>query len=604
MDSLNGMRPATSGNVLVNNLDLYQHLESLKQSIGYVPQDDIIHRELTVYRTLYYVARLRLSRDISKQEIDQVVGEVMDITGLSERRDVPISQLSGGQRKRVSIAVELITKPSVIFLDEPTSGLDPATEEKVMKLFRQIAESGRTVILTTHAMENVKLFDKLVVLMRGKLVFYGKPQEALAHCGADSFKDLYDKLEAPILENLHRANGRANKDQLAEEVAEDWKRRFLQTEQYRMNVEIPLRSVSTGAHVAAPAKRRSSFGDWLRQWATLSRRYMEVLSADKFNLLILFGQAPIIALLTYLVVGAKVPRDFTYFVLALVSLWFGTSVAAREIIRERAVYKRERMVNLRLLPYVGSKILILMLIVGLQCLLLFGTLKILDVTRLMSFPGAYGGLFHLVVMIVTSLVGISLGLFVSAVVKTSEMATSLIPLILIPQILFCGLVGIPTGMSKVVGVVMPATWAFDEMKRLSRLDVLRAKDEEAQASNKAEGSGLYKQIERDNDRNIEDSRAKIDKYKADAEKSISNFEKKMEDYQKDLAMGRAVKKPTAPKLSPVPEIPAAEKIPDDLSSYVDFLHPWGSRTLDLAVLVAMFFTFLIATIVALRMQDV
>jgi len=184
------------------------------------------------------------------------------------------------------------------------------------------------------------------------------------------------------------------------------------------------------------------------------------------------------------------------------------------------------------------------------------------------------------------------------------MATSLIPLILIPQILFCGLVGIPTGMSKVVGVVMPATWAFDEMKRLSRLDVLRAKDEEAQASNKAEGSGLYKQIERDNDRNIEDSRAKIDKYKADAEKSISNFEKKMEDYQKDLAMGRAVKKPTAPKLSPVPEIPAAEKIPDDLSSYVDFLHPWGSRTLDLAVLAAMFFTFLIATIVALRMQDV
>ena len=258
----------------------------------------------------------------------------MDITGLSERRDVPISQLSGGQRKRVSIAVELITKPSVIFLDEPTSGLDPATEEKVMKLFRQIAESGRTVILTTHAMENVKLFDKLVVLMRGKLVFYGKPQEALAHCGADSFKDLYDKLEAPILEKLHRANGRANKDQLAEEVAEDWKRRFLQTEQYRMNVEIPLRSVSAGAQVTAPAKRRSSFGDWLRQWATLSRRYLEVLlSADKFHLLILFGRGANNRVAHLPGCRCKVPRDFTYFVLALVSLWFGTSVAAREIIR-------------------------------------------------------------------------------------------------------------------------------------------------------------------------------------------------------------------------------------------------------------------------------
>ena len=110
------------------------HIDALKQSIGYVPQDDIIHRELTVYRTLYYVARLRLSRDVSEQDIDQIVGEVMDLTGLSERRDVPVGQLSGGQRKRVSIAVELITKPSVIFLDEPTSGLDPGTEEKIMKL--------------------------------------------------------------------------------------------------------------------------------------------------------------------------------------------------------------------------------------------------------------------------------------------------------------------------------------------------------------------------------------------------------------------------------------------------------------------------------------
>jgi ABC-type multidrug transport system ATPase subunit len=604
MDSLNGMRPATSGNVLVNNLDLYQHLESLKQSIGYVPQDDIIHRELTVYRTLYYVARLRLSRDISRQEIDQVVSEVMDITGLSERRDVPISQLSGGQRKRVSIAVELITKPSVIFLDEPTSGLDPATEEKVMKLFRQIAESGRTVILTTHAMENVKLFDKLVVLMRGKLVFYGKPEEALAHCGAESFKDLYDQLEAPVFEKLKQANGHANKDQVAEEVAENWKRRFLQTDQYRMNVEIPLRSVSASTHVTAPAKRRGTVGDWIRQWATLARRYLEVLSADKFNLLILFGQAPIIALLTYICVGAKAPRDFIYFVLALVSLWFGTSVAAREIIRERAVYKRERMVNLRLLPYVGSKILILMLIVGLQCLLLFGTLKFLDITRLMSFPGGFGGIGHLVVMMITSMVGIALGLFVSAVVKTSEMATSLIPLILIPQILFSGLVGIPTGVSKVAGVVMPATWAFDEMKRLSDLDVLRARDEDAQPSDNEDGRGLYKEIERKNDRNIEDSRAKVDKYKTDAEKNIKDFERKMEDYQKDLASGRDTKKPTTPKLGPVPAISEAEKVPDDLSSYVDFRHPWGSHVLDLGILVLMFFTFFIATIVALKAQDV
>ena len=146
MDAMNGMRPASSGNVLINNLDLYRHLDSLKQAIGYVPQDDIIHRELTVYRTLYYVAKLRLSQDVSAAEIDQTIDEVLDVTGLADRRDVPVSQLSGGQRKRVSIAVELITKPSIIFLDEPTSGLDPGTEEKIMKLFRQIAENPDCIV--------------------------------------------------------------------------------------------------------------------------------------------------------------------------------------------------------------------------------------------------------------------------------------------------------------------------------------------------------------------------------------------------------------------------------------------------------------------------
>src|SRR5438045_1627565 len=396
MDALNGMRPASSGYVLVNNLDLYRHLDSLKQSIGYVPQDDIMHRELTVYRTLYYVARLRLSRDVSRREIDQIVNEVMDVTGLSERRDVAISQLSGGQRKRVSIAVELITKPSVIFLDEPTSGLDPATEEKIMKLFRQIAESGRTVVLTTHAMENVKLFDKIVVLMRGRLVFYGAPQEALAHVNAESFKDLYDKLEAPIDQQLASipADVKAQKgalkkyrEQISEQVADDWKKKFQSTEQYRRNVVEPLSLLPRDGRPAAPPKRRMGIVDTVRQWGTLTRRYLEVLTRDKFNLLILFGQAPIIAFLTYLVVGSDAPRDFSYFVMALVAIWFGTSVASREIIRERAVYTRERMVNLRLLPYVGSKLFVLALIVSLQCIFLYGSLKFLHYIGLMSVPG-------------------------------------------------------------------------------------------------------------------------------------------------------------------------------------------------------------------------
>jgi ABC-type multidrug transport system ATPase subunit/pSer/pThr/pTyr-binding forkhead associated (FHA) protein len=616
MDSLNGMRPASSGHVLINNLDLYQHLDSIKQSIGYVPQDDIIHRELTVYRTLYYVARLRLSRDVSKQEIDQIVGEVMDVTGLSERRDVPVGQLSGGQRKRVSIAVELITKPSVIFLDEPTSGLDPATEEKIMRLFRQIAESGRTVILTTHAMENVRLFDKIVVMMRGKLVFYGAPQEALAHIKADSFKDLYDKLEDPIEERISKLQPllpdatkeqkqqfKRSKEQISEEVAEEWKRRFQQTPQYQQNIVQPLSGLKRDMQAAAPARRRPSVTDALRQWATLARRYMEVLGRDKFNLLILFGQAPIVAFLTYLVVGAKQPRDFPYFVLALVAVWFGTSVAAREIIRERAVYNRERMVNLGLLPYVGSKLLVLSLIVGFQCILLFGTLKIFDILGLMKLPGYLIGIPQLIIMMLTGMVGIALGLFVSGIVKTSEMATSLVPLILIPQILFSGLVGVPEDLGvKAIGALMPATWSFDEMKRLSDLDTLDEEGANENGPNK--GRGLYKQTEHENDEIIAKAKKDLEDYREKADSESKDYQKKMEDYLSDMQRGVQSDKPVAPELAPAPSIGDAQKVPDDLSPYINFLHPWGHILVNPIVLLIMFFGLIIATIVALRAQDI
>ncbi|MDQ5846944.1 MAG: FHA domain-containing protein [Acidobacteriota bacterium] len=624
MDSLNGMRPATEGQVLINNQDLYQHLDSLKQSIGYVPQDDIIHRELTVYRTLYYVARLRLSRDVSAQEIEQIVNEVMDVTGLSERRDVPVGQLSGGQRKRVSIAVELITKPSIIFLDEPTSGLDPATEEKIMKLFRHIAESGRTVVLTTHAMENVKLFDKLVVLMRGKLVFYGAPHEALAHVRADSFKDLYDKLEAPIEEGIRKLPAlpsnasseqkrafKLQKEQISEAVAEDWKQRFLQTEQYKQNIQQPLGGLKGNVPPVAPARHHPTVTDALRQWKTLAQRYMEVLRHDKFNLLILFGQAPIVALLTYLTVDKESSRDFPYFVLALVSVWFGTSIAAREIIKERAVYNRERMVNLGLLPYVGSKLFVLTLIVGLQCILLFGFLRVLEITGLMNLPGDYYGFPQLAVMILTGMVGIALGLFVSAIVKTSEMATSFVPLLLIPQLLFCGLVGVPKGVSKYVGVIMPATWSFDEMKRLSALPVLRGKDEEAEPAAENDGRGLYKDIKYRNDQLVDQKQEEVEGYKSKSEDKFDDFDKEMNTYQKDLEkwnmggrQGKEPKKPSKPTLDPVPPQVEVVQMPDDLSGYVDFLHPWGDRWLNPLVLLLMFLGLTGATIVALRSQDI
>ncbi len=591
IEAMNGMRPATGGNVLVNNLDLYRHLDSLKQAIGYVPQDDIIHRELTVYRTLYYVAKLRLSRDVSSAEIDQTINEVLDVTDLADRRDVRVSQLSGGQRKRVSIAVELITKPSVIYLDEPTSGLDPGTEERIMLLFRQIAESGRTVILTTHAMENVGLFDKIVVLMRGKLVYYGKPQDALAYLGASSYKQLFDRLEAPVEEAV-RANGESVRRQVQDATAENWKQKFTKTPEYRQNVYEPLKELGTLQSSGAIKRRRLGLIGSFSQWITLSRRYFEVLLKDKLNLFILFAQAPIIALLTYFVMGSEKPRDFAYFVLALVSIWFGTSIAAREFVRERPVYRRERMVNLGILPYLGSKLLILGIIVGIQCLMLFVPLKILDLTHIMPMPGEMFGLPQLWTMLLSAGVGIATGLFISALVKSSEMATSLVPLILIPQMLFAGIVGVPTGISKPVSMLVPAAWSFDTMKRFSTLDTLE--QEGADPNGRSHGLGLYKEIEADNDKLITDARKNLEDY----QKAV---EKKMQEYEDARNVGL---NPSISKPEELPAVPPAHKIPADLSGYITFLHPWMNDVLNQLVLMIMFGLMVIATLIVLRLQDI
>ena len=610
MDALNGMRRATTGQVLINDLDLYQHLEVLKQSIGYVPQDDIIHRELTVQRTLYYVAKLRLAADVTAEEIERIIDEVMDVTGLSERRDVPVARLSGGQRKRVSIAVELITKPSVIFLDEPTSGLDPATGDRIMRLFRQIAESGRTIVLTTHAMENVLLFDRIAVLMRGKLVFYGAPSEALKHFGAASFKDLSDRLEAPIDERVGRLDSaaptaRARRDReretIAEEVAEEWRQRLLRTDQFRRDVAEPATGAARVEPAAPPARRRQGLWGAVRQWLTLSQRYAECLMRDRLTLGILLTQAPMIGLLTLIVTGTKQPRDFPYFILAIVAVWFGTSISAREIIRERGVYERERMVNLGVLPYVGSKLGNLSTIVGAQCVLLFGTLKLIDIADRLaggaigfSMPGVMLGLPQLAVTLVTGMVGIAIGLLISAVVRTSEMATSLVPLMLIPQIVFSGLIGVPAGAAKVIGLAMPTTWAFDEMKQLSGLQVLRDDGD----------GGLYKDIERLNQGNVTTARQRIDALQRERAQAHAAYEASTRDYLRRVRQGDATAvMPKVPESHDLPSIPDAQKVPDDLSRYVDFKHPWMNPYLNPVVLALMFVGLALGTALALRSQD-
>jgi hypothetical protein len=393
----------------------------------------------------------------------------------------------------------------------------------------------------------------------------------------------------------------ARREEITERVADDWARRFRATDLYARYIATPLGGHTRSSGTVTMARRRASLTDSFRQWATLARRYMEVLGRDRLNLLILFGQAPIIALFTYLVMSPKDPRDFPFFLLALVAIWFGTSVASREIVKERPVYRRERMVNLGLWPYLASKLTVLLMIVTAQCLLLFGTLKLLHLAGLFSFPGLWGGLPQLLVMILTGMVGIALGLLVSAVVKTSEMATSIVPLILIPQILFSGLVGVPSGVSRGVGAVMPAVWSFDAMKRYSALDTL--KEEGAKTDSENKGRGLVKHTEEANEENIKTAQRNIEQYRNDATKNMETYEGQMKDYLAQVRTNPAAEMPSAPKLGAPPTVPDAIKMNDDLSGYVSFLHPWGDAKLDPLILAIMFLLLISATLITLRTQD-
>ncbi len=181
VDAVAGYRPATPpSRVLVNDIDIYQNFDSIRNDIGFVPQKDIIHMELTIYQALDYAAQLRMPADMTDDERHKRVMEVLDDLDLTHRKDVQISGLSGGQQKRVSIGVELLTKPGLFFLDEPTSGLDPGTETALMQLMRRLADQGRTIVLITHATKNVMLGDKVIFLARGGyLAWFGPPEEAI-----------------------------------------------------------------------------------------------------------------------------------------------------------------------------------------------------------------------------------------------------------------------------------------------------------------------------------------------------------------------------------------------------------------------------------------
>ncbi len=420
MDALNGLRPASAGQVCVNDLDLYTNFNALRRSIGYVPQRDILHDALTVERTLYYAARLRLPEGASADVRQGIVNEVIDTVGLSEQRDNPFRQLSGGQQKRLSLGFELITKPSFIFLDEPTSPLDPETTENMMMLFRRLADDGRIVVMVTHKFEKFNEMHHIAMLTRGgRLAYFGPPAGALEYFQCKEPGDIY------------RAIGAGDPDQLSA--------RFQQSAEFdqyvrRRIAQTDARNRTTGALQVPPAIRTEGperrLG--LSQWLTLTRRYLEVKLKDKRNTALLLAQSPIVAILLAIIVGSTVNGSQTLFIAAIVAVWFGANNAIREIVSESSIYTRERLVNLKIPSYVLSKFTVLSGIALIQCLLF---LMILTVMGRLSGKDFFS---LTLVLFLTALAGISVGLFFSALVNSTEKAMSVLPLLLIPQLLLSG----------------------------------------------------------------------------------------------------------------------------------------------------------------------
>ncbi len=466
MDALNGLRPVNDGKVLYNGQDYYRSLAAFSTQLGYVPQDDIVHRDLTVERALYYAAKMRLPEDFTEDQIRQRIDEVLSDVEMEDRRGLLVSKLSGGQRKRVSIALELLAKPSIFFLDEPTSGLDPGLDRKMMYLLRRLADKGHTIVLVTHATNNINTCDYVCFLAAGgRLVYYGPPDEAKRFFNKSDFAEIYGALE-PTKDNPH--------------TAEEAEKTFRNSTDYQKYVADPLRMGPAGrtsllgeTELTKPAKR----GDPWKQFRLLSMRYIELLKNDVGNLLILLLQAPIIGFILLLIItnalksGSHVFDRSTIqgtgaadaqkvlFVMAFAAVMFGCINGAREIVKEAAIYRRERAVNLGIVPYMFSKIVVL----GVLCL--FQSAILVFMVGLVAHLNASIFLPPLlelyITLALTALAGLMVGLTVSAIAPNNDRAMSFIPIILIPQVIFSGTIfPLTGGIMQFLGLFFAVRWSM------------------------------------------------------------------------------------------------------------------------------------------------
>jgi ABC transport system ATP-binding/permease protein len=454
LKALTGYRPANQGDVLYDNRNLYKQFAELRQRIGLVPQDDILHKELTVTKALKYAARLRFPADTTEAERAARIEEVLAELKLDIHKDKKVTSLSGGQRKRVSVALELLTKPSLIFLDEPTSGLDPGMDRDVMQLLRGLADDGRTVLVVTHSVAELAICDKLLVMAPGgSVAYFGPPEEALNFFGYTSWADVFSAFE----------NYRDY----------DWAGRWRGSQHYQMYAADIDAVAAQSAHMPTPQQMRPPKPQgWSTQLWTLMRRYVSVIVSDRGFLALMVILPAVLG-----VVSVVIPAEFglaepdppsrfngkagTIMLIIAVGMCFAAAAnSVRELIKERVIYERERATGLSRSAYLLSKVIVLGVITAFQgviiCGIGFSTRELPE--EGLFLPPAVEICLSIIVLGFTSMM---VGLLISALVKTAEKTMPLLVMFAIVQVVFTGVLfqvyGSP-GLEQFAWL-MPSRWA-------------------------------------------------------------------------------------------------------------------------------------------------
>ena len=456
MTAMSGFDSKVTGRVYCNGTNLRENFQTLKNIIGFVPQQDIIYENITLKKMLYYTAKMKMPEDTSTAEIDARIEEVLGMVELSEHKDTYIRRLSGGQKKRASIAVELLANPGLFFLDEPTSGLDPGTEEHLMRTLSKLSkEQEKTIIMVTHTINNLDLCDKVIIMgYGGRLCYCGSPAGIKDFFQTDDLVKVYDIITAD---------------------PKGWESRFKMS---GIN-QVSEHTAESNGEAIKPRKVNG-----FTQLGILVRRYTTLIMNDMQRLALIFGQPLIIGLLLTLVAGPDIYQKFTetqsiLFTLMSGGIWMGLLNTIQEVNKERVILKREYMGNLKLPVYMLSKYIVQGVISLVQAVILVVTFVLVKGT-----PNCKGVIISnatveiIVLIFLTIYASAGMGLLLSSITKSADRAMSIAPFVLIIQLIFSGILFELTGATDKISYVTFSRWAMESIGSTCDLNELEPPGQE------------------------------------------------------------------------------------------------------------------------------